>query len=133
MYIENGYLVKDDNSELIVFLEIKTHPDAIGSNFYELKINKYRQYMGDNTSISFNIVTNPIEYMQKVGKDSPLSLNSLISYDELKKYYDYLIQAGIINETNNSNRQDLESRGTYSLKSSKYNTQDEYIYERKVK
>lgn len=132
MYIENGYIVEDNQEHLIVLLEIKRFTHDIGSNFYEVKINKEQLYDAD-IPVTTKIITNPIEYMQEVSKSSPLTLNSLISYDRLEDYYKYLVQLGIIRETKESIRQDFKYRGFYSLKSSKYNTQDEPIYERKTR
>lgn len=133
MYIENGYIVKDTEDKSVVLLEIKTFANDIGSNFYEIMINKVPQYDETNIAVSCRSIANPIEYMQEVSKESPLSLNSLIVPEKLGDYYDYLVQVGIIKETNESVRQDFKYKGIYSLKNSKYNTQDESIYERKIK
>lgn len=133
MYIENGYIVKDTQEQLIALLEIKTASNDVGSNFYEIKLDKVHQYDGVKAPVVCRSIINPIEYMQEISKVSPLTLNSLISSERLADYYDYLVQVGIIKETEESVRQDFKYRGDYSLKNSKYNTQDEPIYGRKVK
>lgn len=133
MYIENGYVVKDTQKQLIVLLEIKENSNDIGSNFYEVKFDRNKQHDGNSSLVTTRVITNPIEYMQEVSKVSPLTLNSLMSYEELDNYYNYLVQIGVIREKQESIRQDFKYKGFYSLKSSKYNTQDESIYGRKVK
>lgn len=132
MYFENGYVVEDTQRQLVVLLEVKTS-NSIGSNFYEVKFSRDKQQDSAILPVTSRPISNPIEYMQEVSKESPLTLNSLISYEKLEDFYNYLEQAGIIRETKESNRPGFEYKKNYSLKSSKYNTQDESIYGRKIK
>lgn len=133
MYIDHGYIVSDTSSEITVLLEVKSNQLAIGSNFYEIKIDKKYPYNAGEEKCQCRFITNPIEYMQEASKISPLSLQSLISYEKLEDYYNYLTQVGLMNHQNESDYQEESYRGFYSLKSSRYNTLDESIYERKVK
>lgn len=133
MHIENGCVIEDTQKQLIVLLEVKATLDSIGSNFYEVKIDRNTKHDAASELVTTRNISNPIEYIQEVSKQTPLTLNSLMSYEELEVYHDYLVQVGIIKEKQEGIRQKYESKGFYSLRNSRYDTQDESIYARKVK